>query len=243
MKILLATQGSQGVVALRELFAIGYSPRDIRVAVCRSGVNEPLVAFLDFNKMELSFIGSSTEFDSWLVDIDVSNSILLSISWKYKFSNFAIKRFGSRAINLHPGLLPEYKGCFSTPWSIINNERYTGFTYHVITSSLDDGPILLREQIEIKDNDTAHSLNYRVMQKALSKLEDVLSMESSGCVQSDGGRYYSNQLPYGGVIDPTWDVQMRERFIRAMYFPPYDPAMEIKDGSAVKWVPEGMEND
>lgn len=243
MKIVLATQGSQGVVAVRELFALGFSPKDIRVAICKAGVNEPLVAFLNFNEMKVELIGGSAEFDNWLGGINDGVSTLLSISWKYKFSDWVIKRFGSRAINLHPGLLPEYKGCFSTPWSIIKNERYTGFTYHVITSTFDDGPILLREKVEIKDCDTSHSLNYRVMQKALSRLEEVLGMENSGCVQTAVGQYYPNKLPYGGEVDPTWDAQMRERFIRAMYFPPYDPAVEIKEGVAVMQLPNGIEND
>lgn len=239
MKILLATQGSQGVVALRELFALGYSPDNIIVAICKSGVNDSLVSFLDFNKMKYDLIGSGVEFDELLVNITVEPSVLLSISWKYKFSNAVIKKFRNNAINLHPGLLPEYKGCFSTPWAIINNEDYTGFTYHVITSDFDGGPILIREEIKIENEDTSHSLNYRVMQKALAKLGEVLVNKYKRCPQPKGGRYYPNKLPFDGVIDSAWDEQMRNRFIRAMYFPPYNPAVEVKGSLVIKHIPQG----
>ena len=56
MKIVLASQGSQGVVALRELFALGYKPDDISVVICKADPrhNEPLISFLQFNPLSTS---------------------------------------------------------------------------------------------------------------------------------------------------------------------------------------------
>ena len=238
--IVLATQGSQGVVALRELFGLGITPNQISVLVCQSGFNKPLWEFLIFNQMKGVEITSGRNFDEWLDVSDVSpNAILLSVSWKYKFSKNAVLRFGNKGINLHPGLLPEYKGCFSTPWAIINGEDVTGYTYHVINDEFDGGGILLREELRINPNDTAHSLNYRVMQRALSRMGDVLLIAgSAGSRQCGDGNYYKNEIPFNGQIQANWDQKMRERFIRAMFFPPYDPAFELCNGEKIFLTPE-----
>ena len=239
MKIILTTQGSQGVVTLRELFGLGFKPNEIVVLVCKSRFNATLLEFLEFNKIPIIEIGSGKEFDSWLISGEIPNkTILLSVSWKYKFSKQAIRFFGNNAINLHPGLLPEYKGCFSSSWSIINGEKVSGFTYHLIDDDFDCGEILLREEIPILDNDTAHSLNYKIMQKALSKIGEVLALAGlPGERQCEIGQYYSSKIPFGGELRSEWSSEFKERFIRAIYFPPHDPAYEVINGQIVFKIP------
>ena len=143
MKILLATQGSQGVVALRELFSGNYKPEDIHVAVCEDGESGPLLEFIRYNQISYSCHKSGLHFTGWLLNTEKEYDILLSISWKYLFSEQVIKYFLGKAINFHPGVLPNYRGCFSTPWSIINDEKYVGYTYHYITKNFDEGILRL----------------------------------------------------------------------------------------------------
>ena len=47
-RIVLATQGSQGIVALRELFSLGYRIEDIDIYICKSEFNSPLIKFLEY---------------------------------------------------------------------------------------------------------------------------------------------------------------------------------------------------
>ena len=70
MKYLLATQGSQGVVALRELFAANIKPNDIHVAICENGVSGPLNEFIAYNKISYSSHESGKYFSSWLLNND-----------------------------------------------------------------------------------------------------------------------------------------------------------------------------
>ena len=229
MKILLATQGSQGVVAIRELFALGYTPNDLDIVMCAGRYNGPLEEFLKYNEIPLKLIASEKEFNAFIAGKFLDH-ILLSISWKYKFSGATLSLFKGRAINFHPGLLPGYKGCYSIPWAIINGESQAGFTYHYMNEKLDDGNILLEEKFEIRSKDTAHSLNYRIFQKGLSMIGVVLEkIGQVGEAQCGAGKYYSNELPFGGVISPDWDMEYCERFIRAMYFPPFKPAIFNKN--------------
>ena len=82
----------------------------------------------------------------------------LPLGWSYGKSNIFIKEhiincFDGMKINLHPSLLPYYKGCFSSVWALINNEKETGITYHILTSDVDKGNILIQEKIKNVDND------------------------------------------------------------------------------------------
>jgi len=233
--IVLATQGSQGIVALRELFSCGVHPQELFVVVCNAGANKPLFEFLKYNEMTYITVSSDAEFRKNLDLLQNEHNKLVSVSWKYKFSEETIDFFNGKTVNFHPGLLPEYKGCFSTPWAIINHEKYSGYTYHRISEEFDSGNILLREKIEIYENDTSHSLNYRIMQRGLSKLPVVLEIiDDFGIPQEEGGSYYSNVLPYNGIILNEWTDSEKIRFARAMYFPPHKQAVYVCNGSEVE---------
>ena len=226
MKLVLATQGSQGIVVLRELFGLGYQPYEIMVVVSDHGENAPLFEFLNYLELPINIVANSDEFDSLVLTMpNISEIELLSISWRYRFSPEICKKFINRSINLHPGLLPEYRGCFSGPWSIINNEEYSGFTFHEIAETFDTGKIYLQKKLKILPVDTGFSLNYRVMQAAISSLAIVLNCYRDGGIEQTGkGHYYPNKLPFNGEIDPCWTQEQKERFVRAMYFPPHEPA-------------------
>ena len=228
-KYLLATQGSQGVVALREMFASNIRVDDIYVVMCGGGDNGPLKEFVRYNNLLNSEHNSNQDFLAWFDSTELKFHTLISISWKYKFSASTLKRFEGRSINFHPGLLPEYKGCFSTPWSIINGEEYVGYSYHYMTEEFDDGRLLLTEKIPIKDYDTAHSLNYKIFQNGLSKLGDVINLiGSEGVAQEGEGKYYKNELPFDGRLDLSWPLKNRNRFRRAMYFPPHETSLDLE---------------
>jgi len=109
-----------------------------------------------------------------------------------------------------------------------------GYTYHFINSEYDEGNILLMNKIKINSNDNAHSLHYKIFQQGLREIGKVLSLiNTDGEKQSDEGTYYPNKLPYNGVVGSDWDIAKVNNFIRAMYFPPYKPAVVIKDGKEI----------
>ena len=235
MKVLLATQGSQGVVAIRELFSGNIKPESIHVAVCDDGSNGPLLEFLKYNHILYSVHKSGSGFTEWLIGSNEKYDILLSISWKYLFCENVIAYFSGKAVNFHPGILPDYKGCFSIPWSIINMEKYVGFTYHYISKCFDEGNILFQEKIKLGDSDTAHSLNYRVFQIGLSNIVNVIEMiGTKGKPQPAGGRYYKNSLPFNGKFDERWSAKEINTFKRAMFFPPHETSLNLIDESGLE---------
>jgi phosphoribosylglycinamide formyltransferase 1 len=88
-----------------------------------------------------------------------------------------IKNFNGKIINIHPSLLPRYKGLNTHQRVIDNNDKYSGCTVHYVNSKLDSGKIILQKKIKIFKNDTAKNLAKRVLKqehilypKALNKI-------------------------------------------------------------------------
>ncbi len=228
MNIILATQGSQGVIALSELFAENYKPQDIHVAICEDGVSGPLIEFIRYNQISYSSHASGFHFSKWLINEKKKYDQLVSISWKYLFRKDVLKYFRGNAINFHPGILPNYRGCFSTPWSMINNEGYVGYTYHYISERFDEGDILFESKIKIANIDTAHSLNYRIFQRGLSNLTEAIKLIGvKGAPQSGLVNYYPNKLPLSGEIDNKWSVKQKNTFMKAIFFPPHESNLNL----------------
>ena len=77
-------------------------------------------------------------------------------------SNF-VKKFKGNIINIHPSLLPKYKGLNSHIRAIKNGEKFSGCSVHHVTSKLDSGKIILQKKVKICKKDTAFSLAKKVL--------------------------------------------------------------------------------
>lgn len=80
--------------------------------------------------------------------------------WSYPMilpaSVLAVPRWGS--LNLHMGLLPEYRGAHTLQWAIVNGEHETGVTLHYMDEGVDTGPMLARARIPIGSDDDVVSV-------------------------------------------------------------------------------------
>ena len=74
-----------------------------------------------------------------------------------------IKKFKGKIINIHPSLLPKYKG-LNTHYRVLqNNEAYTGCTVHFVNHKLDSGKIILQKKIKVFRNESVKKLSKRVL--------------------------------------------------------------------------------
>lgn len=80
------------------------------------------------------------------------------------------------SINLHPSLLPKYRGAAPINWAIINGDRKTGVSIIKMTRQMDAGPIICQETEEISGADTAISLAERLSRKGAEVLVKSLSL-------------------------------------------------------------------
>jgi phosphoribosylglycinamide formyltransferase-1 len=78
-------------------------------------------------------------------------------------SNDFIKIFNGKIINIHPSLLPKYKGLNTHERAIKNKDKFTGCTVHHVTARLDSGKVILQKKIKIGAKDNANSLVKKVL--------------------------------------------------------------------------------
>ena len=76
-----------------------------------------------------------------------------------------IKKFKGKILNIHPSLLPKYKGLNTHQRVLQNNEKYSGCTVHLVNSNLDAGKIILQSKIKINKKETSKSLAKRILEK------------------------------------------------------------------------------
>ncbi len=80
-----------------------------------------------------------------------------------------IKKFKGKILNIHPSLLPKYKGLNTHDRAIQNKEKYSGCTVHLVNSKLDSGKIILQKKVKLSKKETPLSL-----QKKILKYEHIL---------------------------------------------------------------------
>ena len=76
-----------------------------------------------------------------------------------------IKKFKGKIINIHPSLLPKYKGLNTHERAIKNNDAFTGCTVHYVTGKLDSGKIVMQRKVKITAKDNSILLAKKVLKE------------------------------------------------------------------------------
>jgi len=99
-----------------------------------------------------------------LIELNKNNVQIICLAGFMKIltSNF-IKEFKGKIINIHPSLLPKYKGLKTHQRVIDNNENYSGCTVHYVNSKLDAGKIILQKKVKVFKNDSSEKLSKRIL--------------------------------------------------------------------------------
>ena len=90
------------------------------------------------------------------------NLICLAGFMKILTSDF-IKNFNGNILNVHPSLLPKYKGLNTHEKAIKNKDEYSGCTIHYVNTKLDSGKIIIQKKVKINISDTPKSLAKRIL--------------------------------------------------------------------------------
>ena len=98
----------------------------------------------------------------YILKINNIKMICLAGFMKILSKNF-IKRFKGKILNIHPSLLPKYKGLNTHERVLKNNEKYSGCTVHFVNSRLDSGKIILQKKVKILKNETRISLAKKIL--------------------------------------------------------------------------------
>ena len=105
-----------------------------------------------------------------------------------------VAKYRNRIINIHPSLIPSfcgtgYYGLNVHKKALERGVKVTGATVHFVDEGTDSGPIILQKAVEVKDGDSAESLQLRVMQEAEWKiLPEAIELVAGGRVKVTDGR-------------------------------------------------------
>ena len=92
------------------------------------------------------------------------NFICLAGFMKILSNNF-IQKFNGNIINIHPSLLPKYKGLDTYKKVIKNRDKYTGCTVHFVTDKLDSGKVIMQKKVKVNKKDSIITLKMKVQKK------------------------------------------------------------------------------
>lgn len=145
--------------------------------------------------------------------------------------------FPKGIINLHPSLLPKYRGPAPIQWAILNGDEETGISIIYLTEELDGGDIILQERVKILANDTTESLSARLSVIGAEVLERAVKLIETDNVkpipqESLGKVSYAPKIePEMGRID--WNNKSRDIVNKIRAFIPWPKAYFLRDGLRV----------
>lgn len=108
--------------------------------------------------------GTREEFDKGVIKNLQKRKVGLVVLAGYMrlLSGHFIKEYENRIMNIHPALLPSFKGTHGVADALEYGVKVTGPTVHFVDEKLDHGPIILQRALEVKDDDTEESLLARM---------------------------------------------------------------------------------
>ncbi len=153
-----------------------------------------------------------------------SCDVLLSINYLFIVDRDIIGLGKKYAINFHGSLLPKYRGRTPHVWAIINNEKKTGITAHLIDEGCDTGDIVYQEAIEIGPEQTGADLLVVYQKRYPVIVNEVLRLIANDTikrVQQDESKasYFGKRTPEDGQINWSWQRERIQNWVRAQAQP------------------------
>ena len=142
------------------------SPISIELIISDSSKAKGLKFAKNFKILSKVFDFNNKSFDEKKILYEIKNKdiklICLAGFMKILSKDF-IKNFNGKILNIHPSLLPKYKGLNTHQRVLSNNEKYSGCTVHFVNSRLDSGKIILQKKVKISNSETAKSLAKKIL--------------------------------------------------------------------------------
>jgi len=143
------------------------------VLIITNNKNAKGIYFAKKNKIKFLFVNyknKNNAEDKILINLKNHNINFICLAGFMKIlSKKIINIYKNRILNIHPSLLPKYKGLNTHKKVIKNKEKFTGCTVHLVNSKLDSGKIILQKKVKILKKDNENSLSKRVL-----KIENLI---------------------------------------------------------------------
>jgi phosphoribosylglycinamide formyltransferase 1 len=98
--------------------------------------------------------------------------------------------YRGRIINIHPALLPGFKGLHAQEQALAYGVRYSGCTVHFVDEGVDTGPIIIQRVVPVLDEDTVESLSDRILQEEHRAYPEAVKLLAEGRLRIEGRRVF-----------------------------------------------------
>lgn len=116
-----------------------------------------------------------------------------------------VERWSGKMLNIHPSLLPSFRGLDPHGQALAAGVKISGATVHFVTPEMDAGPIVMQGAVAVRDDDTAEQLAARILDVEHRIYPDALRLVASGDVRIEGAvcRTEASGSPDDALISPT----------------------------------------
>ena len=231
MQIGILASGSLGHKVLRALCDC----YDISYLFTDSG-SEELIQFAIENNIPF-FKGNPRDGKAQQFLNENSCDVLISINYLFLIEPDLINHPNILAFNVHGSLLPKYRGRTPHVWSIINNEKKTGITAHLIDEYCDTGDIIEQIVVPIDVNDTGNIILKKYSELyfplIVSVIDQIESNNLNYLIQNnENATYYGKRTPDDGLINWDWQKERINNWVRAQANP-YPGAFTFYEGKKI----------
>jgi phosphoribosylglycinamide formyltransferase 1 len=104
-----------------------------------------------------------------------------------------VAQWQGRLLNIHPALLPAYRGLHTHERVLVDGAKIHGCTVHFVVTAMDEGPIIAQSAIAVRDSDTPYSLAARVLAEEHEIYPAALACVAEGRLRVEGNRVYCGE--------------------------------------------------
>ena len=144
------------------------SPIHIDLIVCNTKKSIGL-KYANLNKIQKIIINFKEKLQAETRILNILNNKKINFiclaGFMIVFSKKFINKFPGKIINIHPSLLPKYKGLNTHIRALKNNEKFSGCTVHYVNSKIDSGKIILQKKVKIIKNETVSTLSKKILKE------------------------------------------------------------------------------
>lgn len=164
--------------------------------------------------------------------------LILSVFYRSLLPDAVLGAAKIAALNLHPSLLPAYRGRAPINWALVHGERETGITLHHMARRADAGDIVAQREVPIAPRATALSLYLEIEQAGIELLAEALPLVANGTaprIRQDESKAskVGRRRPEDGRIDWSWPAARIDALVRAVA-PPWPGAFGTIGGERVE---------
>lgn len=168
----------------------------------------PVIAVAEDLKLNILYANNKNEVDGVCKETFKSELGVL-IDFGVIVSDETIKSFPRGIVNSHFSLLPEWRGADPITYSLLSGQKYTGVTLMLLSSGMDEGPIIGQEKLLIESEDTGISLTEKLISLSNEMLKNLLPKYINNSIQP------VDQIEYAKInnhnLEPTYSKKINKQ--------------------------------